>query len=377
MLRLIKKRKNEKRIILRNYFKTNFEKTALISYLTAPFKQDISKSFHNYILENKLIAQTINQLGYNIDIVDYNFEFDTSKSSYDLIFGFGKTLDKHLTSNKSKSCKTILYSTGCNPIWSNEKTIKRLNEFYSRHNSLAIKSHRFVEYIPIQQIISCDRIVTLGNNAVADTYRNFTSVPIDYINGPAYKIENFEIEKSYQNAKLNFLFFSGSGAVHKGLDICLDYFLNNSNIHLHVCGSQIYEEGFWNYYQRKVVQAPNIHVYGYMDIHSEKFRKLLNACCFIISPSVSEGQSTSLVNTIYNSGMIPITTKISGLPHEVINSIVIDKPKENDFAISMQKALNLSNQLVEKYTQENLNRAEIFSEVNFKNALTKCIQKTI
>jgi hypothetical protein len=132
-----------------------------------------------------------------------------------------------------------------------------------------------------------------------------------------YQICNFKDiinHKDFTVAKKNFLFFSGGGLVHKGLDLVLDYFSTQTDLTLHVCCSIINEAKFAKYYQTALHGRKNIKFYGFVDLKSAEFKDLLNLCGFIIFPSCAEGGGASVVNVMGNSGMIPLVTKESSIP---------------------------------------------------------------
>jgi glycosyltransferase involved in cell wall biosynthesis len=132
------------------------------------------------------------------------------------------------------------------------------------------------------------------------------------------------------------LWFGGSGLIHKGLDIVLEIFKKRRDITLHVCGPVEGERVFQKTYYNYLYNTPNIKTYGFVNINSEKFRKLMQACAFTIYPSASEGSSPSVVVVMGNGGLIPILSNASGLDveefgfvFEEINHETVEKYIEN------------------------------------------------
>ena len=119
------------------------------------------------------------------------------------------------------------------------------------------------------------------------------------------------IHERFLIAKQKNTFISGSGLVHKGLDLVLESFkeLNSSKIELHIMGP--YENDFFNPL-KNLVSKPNIIHHGFLNLKSISARKIIESCHFLISPSCSEGQSTSVLAGM-TCGLIPLITEECGI----------------------------------------------------------------
>ena len=64
-----------------------------------------------------------------------------------------------------------------------------------------------------------------------------------------------------------FVWFSGAGAAHKGLDLCLEVFKEKPDLTLHVIGNLEQEPHFMRHYQ-SFLHLNNIHYHGFSNSRS-------------------------------------------------------------------------------------------------------------
>jgi len=116
---------------IRNYFKTSCKENFFFFYITYPFKNGIKLRHTNYA-EALEIAKVFNELGYNVDIVDYYYEGNLDYNKYLVIFGFGEPLENSFYYRKHKKLLTIFHGTGMYVIHQNHATLKRIEELYKK-----------------------------------------------------------------------------------------------------------------------------------------------------------------------------------------------------------------------------------------------------
>jgi len=349
-------RKKFKRPIT-NYYKTNFRENVLISYITEPFKNGIHLR-HTNQAEALEIAKVFNELDYNVDIVDYYYERNINYDKYSVIFGFGEPLIKSFY-NRNHKILTIYYGTGMHVAHQNYATLKRIEEVYKKTGKWLLESGRIVDKTWSVQTSLVDNIITLGNEEVVNSYQKYFSrkvynVPVSY-----YKIFDHEEilkNKNFEDAKNHFLWFGSSGLIHKGLDLLLEVFKELPNLNLHVCGPIDNEPKFKNCYHEELYNYNNIHTYGYLDIGSETFKDIIKQCAFIIFPSCSEGEPSSIINVVLY-GLIPIVTNTAGI-------------RIKDFGIKIKE-------LTHESIKESVIKAVNISEDEIKKRSLKCANDTI
>lgn len=301
-------------VLVKNFHNTNHAKNVLISYIVGPFKRGTSLT-HTNKAESLQISQVFNELGYNVDVVNFDSNRVLDYSKYDVILGFGGPLINSFYKRKRKIL-TIYYGTGMHILHQNHATLKRVKDVYEKKGVWLLNSGRIVEKAWSVQTTLVDAIITLGNEATAESYRKYYAGPIFRIPCSYYKITNCKDilqKKDFAQARRHFLWFGGAGLIHKGLDLLLEVFEKKPELHLHVCGLIDDEPEFKNCFYDELYKRKNIHTYGFVDLDSNVFTHIVNACAFVVFPSCSEGQATSVVNVMGNGGLVPVVTKESGI----------------------------------------------------------------
>lgn len=343
--KIIKKIKKNKKFIKNFYKRNNYEKAprVLLSYIIKPFIEGVNFK-HSNTLEALTATQVFDELGYIVDIINFNSIQEVDYSKYDVVYGFGNPLEKVFFYKDNKKIHKIFYGTGCSPFYSNLKGIKRFKETYDNKNILLHKSLRLVKLDYNLQLTCSDAIISLGNQFVADTYKSeLLSKEIFPLKAFYFDIYNINLEeKDFKKAKKHFLWFGSLGLIHKGLDIALDVFKNRKDITLHICGANPKEKDFFKYYNNELNnKLPNIINHGFIDIKGEKFKELMNLCGATILPTASEGGAVSLLNVMANGGFIPITSKFSSIDIESFG-FIMEKLDNNSLEEKINEYLDLS-----------------------------------
>ncbi|GBU08436.1 hypothetical protein AwDysgo_17670 [Bacteroidales bacterium] len=297
-----------------NYYHTSFSKNVLISYVTLPFRTGKFETYHSNLQEAQVIASIFRDLSYNVDIVEFSLDLRLSYSKYDVIFGLGEPLEMSFYDASFKGLR-IYYATGANSIYQNLAEIKRIQEVnILKHRALTPK--RIVPYWCLSNAMS-DAIVLIGNEWTYSTYTPYSKVPTYTIKATGLTPKR-EIKRKTAQARYNFLWFGSQGLVHKGLDLCLRYFSQYSDMNLHICGK--YESDFFEAFEQEL-NLPNIHYHGFINFESELFYELACQCMFSILPSCSEGQATSLITSM-GVGMIPVASVQTGIGVERLGVLI-------------------------------------------------------
>jgi glycosyltransferase involved in cell wall biosynthesis len=362
--------------IIKNFYKTNYKKNALLSYITVPFKKD---SFvHTNYFEAKSWAKILSELGYNIDVVNYECNSELDLSKYDIICGFGNIFQKYFEGSYKKKIKTIYYGTGMHVCHQNHATLQRINNVYNHKGIWLGKSARFVEKTWTHQTSLVDGIIALGNDKCADSFKKYYEGTVLSVPAPFYHIHNAEelINQRCVDANKNFLWFGSSGLIHKGLDLLLDYFSNNPDLTLHVCGPIDNEIDFVNAYRKELFENKNIITYGFLDINSETFVDILKKCSFVVFPSCSEGGSPSVLTVVGNGGLIPIISHETTV--STASEIWIEKLTYEGIEQSIKTALSLNELTIKKmqidnyeYVKEHNSTSNYYNEL--KSAITSLV----
>ena len=339
--------------LISNYFRKNHQKHALLSYILTPFKKDSLS--HTNFYEAQSWAKILDELGFNVDIIDYRNSKEIDLLKYDLICGFGDIFQQYFESSYCKNIQTIYYGTGMHVCHQNTATLQRVKDVRNKKGVWLGKSARFVEKTWTHQTLLVDGIIALGNCVCAGSYQKYYDGIVYSLPAPFYETQNGEniIKQRTNLSKQHYLWFGSSGLIHKGLDLCLDYFSQNQDIFLHICGPIENEKEFIDVYKKELFESPNIKLHGFIDIDSKKFEAILVMCSFVIFPSCSEGGCASTLTAIGNGGLIPIITKETTIAtgHEIwierFNYESIDK--------AIKQSQTLSFEEIEELQYNNLN----------------------
>lgn len=282
------------------------KKYALLSYLSNPVIDEMNGSelvrFSNYGLSTSW-ARVLNELGYIIDIIDWDNKDFVPKKDYDLLVFHGGKNFKNIIHNVHNKPQIIHWLTGSYWKFNNSQEDQRLANFKKRHG-VKLARDRFIYSSEDEVNEAADGIIVLGDPSMRDTYPKHYKKVLTINNG-SYPDNHFDtIKKNYSIARKNFLFFAGSGNIHKGLDLLIDSFKDLSE-HLYIVAhtDQDVIDTF-----KKELALPNIHLIKEVGMRTAEFYDVMDKCAYVILPSCSEGQAGSVVEAM-NQGLIPIVSK--------------------------------------------------------------------
>lgn len=285
-------------------------KRALLSYITVPFllaADDPSNTRFSNIGLARTIVEVLNDLGYVVDIVEYNDTRFRPRHKYDVFLGHGGDNFEKIARVLPSTTAKIYFSTGSYwRIW-NELELARVDYLYQRRG-FRIEPDRIITRSEEWANVNADGIIALGNSYVRQSYAGFPHVI--NVNNATYHDVGYDPEsKDYARGRNGFLYFAGAGNLHKGLDLLLDAFPQLDE-HLYVC--QVLSPEFARLYQHELNACPNIHNIGHISLRSRQFYELVNKCNFIILPSCGEGQPGSVLDCM-QYGLIPVVSKESNI----------------------------------------------------------------
>jgi hypothetical protein len=315
-------------------------KNVLVSYVLVPqsFLGFYFKSSHNNRIQCYLIMKFLRRKGYNIFLHPYfDKEIDYS-IKYDLFIGHNFTFAE-IAEKLRDSCKKVLIATGSEPNFGNNQQKLRIDEVNKRkHTSQFVYDGNIVSDLSLNYEIA-DRVLMLGNEFVRNTYDQKYHSKIRLVNNVT--LHPFFSMKSQERTN-NFLFISSVGQIHRGLDLLLDIFPGLTN-KLYVMSSFDDEKEFVDLYYKELYQTANIIPVGYLPLNSIRFREIINDVDFVILPSCSEGQSSSVIN-IMAYGKLPVVPENVGIPEIEEIGIKIETVDLHGVLSAVQKAIALSDE---------------------------------
>ncbi len=283
---------------------------ALLAYLTRPFfmnKNNPAFRSHTNIQRSLMIVKVLNELGYVVDVVDWdNLDFVPEKK-YDLFIGHGGKNFESIYKHLNKDAIVIYFSTGSYWKFHNTQEERRFDDLKLRRG-VTLPYDRYINESEEFANSVADGIICLGNHHICETYSKFPLVL--NLNNASYSDDHYnKVTKNFEKNRKNFLFFSGWGNVHKGLDLLLEVF-SKSDKNLYICTHL--DSEFKKFYKHELRDYPNIHYVGFIQMRSKKFYNLMDKCNYVIFPSCSEGSPGSVVACL-QYGLIPIVSKESNL----------------------------------------------------------------
>ena len=212
------------------------------------------------------MAAALRNLKYNVDIVNYDDNRPVEYERYDLLIGFGTPVINSFA-ERYKPIKVISYLAGMHNYVQNLATLQRVEDVYHKRHAWLLDSGRFVAHDWTSISLISDATIALGNEVVAETYQRYTNKPLFILPSLYYELYDFReivAGKDFSVSIKHFLWFGGSGLIHKGLDLVLETFADQPDLHLHICGPLQVESAFEAcYHQRALCSAQHSHLWFY------------------------------------------------------------------------------------------------------------------
>ena len=282
----------------------------LVSYknLYLDFGQEALDFGHSSKWESKKIVEIFLDIGFNVDVIDWEDNSFMPIKNYDVVFDIHQNLSRIVPSLSDDSIK-ILHSTGSHPKYAANQEIDRVNQLIKRKKK-NYRPKRICETIYFDRSAEvANAISLLGNSHTKSTFPKNLHEKITLL--PVTSSKTLVKDMNTKDSK-EFLWFYGYGAVHKGLDILLDIFSRDQNYKLNIVGEVEIEKDFMDIYANELLNHPNIEYHGYLDPLSKDFQRVINRCIAFIAPSCSESTSTAALTCIM-AGLYPIYGIDNGL----------------------------------------------------------------
>lgn len=299
----------------KDIFNTRRSKRVLLCYLPEAFDNNQLPKYHSNFTECHTVAKVFDSLGYSVDCVSRTKQ-NIDYSPYEVVFGINGNAFFDSFTAENKPLK-IFYSVGAHTFYSYQTTAARNLDFYKRHGKWLLGSNR---YMPgdgrnYYEALFADGLICLGDSFVKEKFISdeVRSEHCHTLSAFYFPVVERPRQKDFNNCRNTILWFGSSGMLHKGLDIAIDFALENPQYTLHICGGSAKERNFWNHYKPLIKGHDNIHMNGFVDIESPRFKEILDECGILLNPSVSEGGGVSVLNVLGNGALLPVYSKGTGL----------------------------------------------------------------
>jgi hypothetical protein len=348
-----------------------YQKKVLFSYVFSHlFKNKKGNQAGTRETECSLMIHEFINKGYCLDLVDCRDEvneLNILNTKYDIVFGFGKAFN-YLNNNNLDGHKSVMYLTEKHPSFSLKKENERIEYFKQRHNK-KVGLSRSNLYYKENDFNNLDAIVYIGNSFEANLIP--VNVPKFAIQPTGLLNSNYQQNKrNITESKKRFLWFGSLGAIHKGLDLLIDVFREQTDCTLYIGGlGQLDKKQLPNFEKSR-----NIVDLGFVNVQSDEFIKIINQCSFVVLPSCSEALSTGVI-TCMNHGLIPVVSKETGFQ---ISNFGLEL---EGFKIeTISKAINIVSNYSDKRVLEQHKivydySIENFSLLKFQNTFSSILNK--
>ncbi len=339
----------------------------LFSYLDDPLlwaEKDPRFDGHSNNWRSREIVRIFNGLGYVVDAINWSNNKFMPSLRYDVVLDIFTNLQRIAPYLDQDTIK-ILHCTGSDPYYQNRAEMERV-ESLERRRGILYSPKRQVPYpeLALKSLRVSDACALVGNDHTVATYPQEQRDRIETV--PVVASNIGRCGKSHANfvpAKREFLWFFGSGAVHKGLDRVIEAFSGNSSFTLNIVGKLESEPDFLKVYERELTQLENIKYHGYLKPNSDRFAEVVKDSFCFIAPSCSEGTSAAAA-TCLQIGLYPIVSRDTGvsLPTgcgKYLEECSIEEIRDTVVAAHSADKLDLATQIsstqkfaVERYSRE-------------------------
>ncbi|MES2458560.1 MAG: glycosyltransferase [Bacteroidota bacterium] len=298
-----KKRGGGGRII--NLYGVSRPKKVCISYILQPFNRPNEFKHQNYVTSH-VVAETFHEMGYQVDVYDYQHNNPISYNEYDVIFGIGDNFEKsfycanrsiprihlitgiHEALHNTNALRSIRDFYGLTKIWLPEETnITPVNHYYAMHEAdVALIMAEGYVFDHCKEVFK-EKLYTLNNNILG-------------------VFSEFEPKKERNS---NFLFLSGGKQLTKGLPILLEVARLNPQLTFYVIVPRL-NAVLENHYKDLFVGG-NVLLFRDLRMDSKEMRQIVEACSYVVAPSYVDGMPGGTIEPM-SAGLIPIVSKYCG-----------------------------------------------------------------
>jgi glycosyltransferase involved in cell wall biosynthesis len=285
----------------------------LVSYIpdSLLFRDDDRRfKRHSNTWESVEIVKIFNRHGYAVDAISWDDRSFVPTREYAVVFD----IHRNLLRCSSPGTHKIFHITGSYPAFSNRAEQERIAAL-SQRREVMVAPRRAVSENDLElfqeNLEAADTVTLIGNEVTAATFPVRLRQQLTLVTPTGSQLATLREPQSAVFRK-EFVWFNGTGAVHKGLDLVLEVFARNPDIVLHVIGPYLKERDFAAAFKYELTKCPNIFSHGFLSPSGRKFRRITKNTLGFVSPSCSEGISTSAI-TCMQYGMIPILSKNSGI----------------------------------------------------------------
>ncbi len=326
----------------------------------------------------RTIGHLLAEFGYIVDGVRWDDETFLPRQEYDVVFDIYVNLVRWLPYLKPATIK-LLHCTGSDPYYQNIAELRRI-EALTRRRAGLYTPKRLLAYPDRSRYAMhlADACSLLGNEYTLNTYPVEYHAKVRLITPSASKLDTtIKPSDGLVPPEREFLWFFGSGAVHKGLDLVLEVFARHPEWVLNVVGPAGDEPDFVAFYRHELYELPNIHYHGQLTPSGEAFRAITSRSFCFVAPSCSESVSSAVV-TCLCVGLFPIVSRDTGVTLPDSCGIYLETSSIDEIEQAAKQVISLPDQeLTRQIARVQEFAAQTFSRERFREDMVKFLSDAL
>jgi len=296
---------------------------------------------------------------------------------YDVVFDLHYNLQRLVPLLPRGSVK-LLHITGSHPEYSSRREAERIANLQLRRPGASYAPKRVVEATFFNRSLRlADSCSLIGNDYTLGTFPEGMRQKITLVTVSASQVSHVKRSDEYFPEEMEYLWYFGTGAVHKGLDLALEAFASAPELRLNVVGDAGTEADFIRIYGQELMRSPNVSYHGFLDPTGPEFEKIIRRCFCFVAPSCSEAISTA-VATLLQIGLYPIVTRDTGVSLPAGAGIYLEgeDPETVRKAIRSVRAMG-RNALVTQIRECQAMALRAYSREKFRRDMTAYLRKAL
>ena len=315
------------------------------------------------------------EMGFEMHKHDWRYELKADVEPFDVVFGVQHlhNVKKAIGPETLKMIRTTTMEADAH----NRASKARVDEVNSRRNA-KLEYRRLLEpgkYI-IDDIRQADYVVANGNNVIKSAFPAEVQERMHMIDVTRAYLDEDPEYRTVVPKEREWLWHFGSGAIHKGLDLCLEAFARHPEWTLNVTGNLSDEPDFMAEFEKEL-HLPNISYHGWVQVNSSRFKWIVDRCVGFIGASCSEGQSPA-VATCLTFGLYPVISKWTGITLPDFCGIYLDELTIEDVEEKVGKVMNMSDDVIlEEVQRIQVDAAYRYSQERFREVMKGHIERAL
>jgi len=288
-----------------NLFGVSQPKKVCISYILQPFNRPNEFKHQNYVTSH-VVAEAFHEMGYQVDVYDYQHNNPICYDDYDVIFGIGDNFEKSFYS-ANRAIPRIHLITGVHEALHNTNALRSIRDFYDLTKIWLPEETNITTVNHYYAMHEADVALIMAEGYVFEHCKNVFKEKLFVLNNNILGVfAEFELKKERNT---NFLFLSGGKQLTKGLHILLEVARLNPHLNFYVVVPRL-NPVLEDHYKDLFV-AGNVFLFKDLRMDSKEMKQIVESCSYVVAPSYVDGMPGGTIEPM-SAGLIPIVSKYCG-----------------------------------------------------------------